>query len=340
MCLYPRLIHNRKYRANKKNGGEIPPLNDPRVAWVPVGCQVCIECRTKKSREWQVRLHEDIKKHKNGKFITLTYNTESLKKIITEDEESYQKCTDKQKKGKWKRLSKMKGYELDNQIATRSMRLFLERWRKKYKRSLRHWMVTELGDGHTEHMHMHGIVWTDNIDDIENIWQYGNVWTGNTRLGKKVNYVNGATVNYIVKYITKMDEKHWAYQNVILCSPGIGDHYTKTFNATKNKYNEMGTTEYYRGDQGQRIGLPIYWRNKIYTEEEREKLWIEKLDNGDRWVCGEMVKATDTETYNNLVEYHRGRTMALGYKSPGWIWNRKDYEQARRAMMQSTRLGI
>lgn len=340
MCLYPRLIYNRKYKANKKNGGNAPYMKDPRVAWVPIGCQVCIECRQKKSREWAIRLMEDIKKYKNGKFITLTYSTEAIKQLIQEDEESYQQCTDKTKKSKWKRLTQLEGYELDNQLATRSMRLFLERWRKKYKKSLRHWMVTELGDGHTEHMHMHGIVWTDEPEEIENIWKYGTVWTGRVKLGKKINYVNGATVNYIVKYITKMDERHMAYQNIILCSPGIGNNYTETYNSTKNKYNGLDTNEYYRRETGAKTGLPIYWRNKIYSEEEREDLWLQKLDNGTRWVCGEKIEGGDMETYQSLVEYHRRRTMALGYKSPHFIWNRKQYEEAHRRMVHSKRLGV
>ena len=37
------------------------------------------------------------------------------------------------------------GYEKDNNIATLSVRRFLERWRKEFKRSVRHWLITELG---------------------------------------------------------------------------------------------------------------------------------------------------------------------------------------------------
>ena len=48
MCLYPRLLNNPKYRANKKNGGEIPQLKDKRTLLVPVGCGNCIECRKQK----------------------------------------------------------------------------------------------------------------------------------------------------------------------------------------------------------------------------------------------------------------------------------------------------
>ena len=38
MCLFPKLIKNKKYIANKKNGGNIPPFFDERVFHVSVAC--------------------------------------------------------------------------------------------------------------------------------------------------------------------------------------------------------------------------------------------------------------------------------------------------------------
>ena len=75
------LIKNRKYVANKKNGGLIPPIPDERVKWVAIGCQQCIECRKQKAREWQIRLQEDLKHNTNAKFITLTFSNESILKL-------------------------------------------------------------------------------------------------------------------------------------------------------------------------------------------------------------------------------------------------------------------
>jgi hypothetical protein len=82
MCLYPRLIKNRKYIANKKNGGIVPPFSDNRVLMVPVGCGKCIECKRKKSREWQVRLAEELKHNKTkAYFVTMTFSNENYKII-------------------------------------------------------------------------------------------------------------------------------------------------------------------------------------------------------------------------------------------------------------------
>ena len=34
MCLYPKLIKNKKYMSNKKNGGVIPAVSDERTLFV------------------------------------------------------------------------------------------------------------------------------------------------------------------------------------------------------------------------------------------------------------------------------------------------------------------
>lgn len=314
MCLYPKLIKNKKYVKNKKNGGVIPPVNDERVLWVPVGCQRCIECRKQKARGWQVRMLEDIKTNRNGVFITLTLSNESIKKIVEQCE-----------------LQNIEGYELDNEIATRATRMFLERWRKKHKKSLRHWLVTELGHDGTENIHLHGIIWTDEKwENIEKTWGYGFIWKGQ--------YVNEKTVNYIVKYIHKVDEKHKEYNSKILTSAGIGSNYTNTKDAKINSYKGEETIETYRTRQGFKVAMPTYWRNKTYSEEEREKLWLIKLDKNERWVCGEKVKADDTEQYYKLLEWHRRRNKVLGYGDDKKRWDREVYENERRKIMMARRI--
>ena len=84
MCLYPRLITNRKYIPNKKNGGVVPEMKDPRVATVPVGCGRCIECMKQKGREWSIRLQEEIRTDNTGTGLALP--TYYRNKIYTEEE--------------------------------------------------------------------------------------------------------------------------------------------------------------------------------------------------------------------------------------------------------------
>ena len=334
MCLYPTLIKNPKYKANKKNGGVIPPLLDERVKYVPIGCQQCIECRKQKARGWQVRLLEDLKAHRNGKFITLTFSDESILKLkehidrkMVVDNDGV--LTDEP----------LEGYELDNEIAVLGVRLFLERWRKKYKRSLRHWLVTEIGHNGTNNIHLHGIVWCDDVKEVERIWGYGFVWKGENKNGQIINYVNEKTVNYIVKYIHKVDVKHKHYRSLVLTSPGIGGNYTKGIDYKQNKYKGADTDTTYRTRQGFKIAMPNYWRNKIYSEQQREQLWLFLLDKQERWVCGERVDISQGDReYYNLLEYYRERNTRLGYGTGERDWKRYEYEKQQRLLKQKERI--
>lgn len=305
MCLYPKLIYNKKYVPNKKNGGKVPPVSDKRVLYVPVGCGRCIECKKQKKREWQVRMLEDIKSNKNGIFVTLTFSNESLLKLDNEIEKG------------------ITAYDRDNEIATLAIRRFCERWRKKYKKSIRHWLVTELGHVNTERIHLHGIIWTNESREvISEKWNYGHIWYGD--------YVNEKTVNYIIKYINKQDENHKNYNSKILCSAGIGKNYIKREDSKKNKYNSKDTKEYYRTSNGHKVNLPIYYRNKIYDEEEREKLWLQKLDKQERFVCGEKVDISKGEDeYDKLVKYYRELNKRLGYGSDELSYDEKQYKYIR-----------
>lgn len=336
MCLYPKLIFNPKYKANKKNGGQVPAVSDTRVLYVPIKCNKCIECRKQISREWQARLLEDIRHNTNGKFITLTFSNESIREICEMEKTFSDKETGRKFKAK---IGECEGYERDNQIATIAVRRFLERWRKKYKKSLRHWLITEIGHNGTENIHLHGIVWTNELEEVEKIWRYGYVWKGKEQNGKITNYVNERTVGYITKYVTKVDEKHTTYQSIILTSAGIGKGYTDRTDASNNKFKGENTKEYYRTRTGHKIGLPIYWKNKIYTEQEREQLWIQKLNKLERWVCGERVSIKHGEQdYEKLVEYYRKISTRLGYQSGIANYDKEQYEKQRRAIMQETRL--
>ena len=312
MCLYPRLIRNRKYTETKKNGGNIPPIQDKRVLMVPVGCGKCIECKKQKARNWQVRLQEDIRVNKNAKFVTYTFSEHELQKLDNE-------------------IKKLSGYDRDNEICRLAVRRYTERWRKKYGKTLRHWLVTELGHANTERVHMHGIVWTDKVKDIGDIWKYGKIWIGE--------YVNAKTINYIVKYVNKVDASHKTYNSKIFTSQGIGKEYVNRQDSKRNKYKKEKTIETYKTREGVELALPVYYRNKIYNEDERERLWLEKLDKEERYVCGVKVDISKGEDeYYKLLEMMRQKNKRLGYGDDAKNWELKKYENERRNLKKLERL--
>ena len=75
---------------------------------------------------------EDIKDNPKCTFVTLTFSNEKLTTLNNEIPNEIQ------------------GYARDNALATLAVRRFLERWRKKNKKSIRHWLVTELGHKGTD----------------------------------------------------------------------------------------------------------------------------------------------------------------------------------------------
>ena len=82
-------------------------------------------------RDW-----ETVRQTPNAYFLTLTI-----------DDKSY------------KQISKKYKLKDDNDIATKAIRLCLERVRKLTGKSVKHWFITELGHEKTERLHLHGIVW-------------------------------------------------------------------------------------------------------------------------------------------------------------------------------------
>jgi hypothetical protein len=339
MCLYPKIILNKKYVENKKNGGVIPPCYDERVKYVPIGCGKCMECKKQKARNWQVRLHEELRENnENSYFVTWSFDNKNLNKLEKEVQKKHREVIKNLKKnGIYKESKKrnkdayLKGYDLDNEVCRLAVRRYCERWRKKYKKTIRHWIVTEIGGKNTERVHMHGIVWCQEKEDIEKIWQYGKVYIGD--------YVNEKTINYIVKYINKVDENHKEYNSKIFTSQGIGANYLKRLDSKRNEYKGDKTDERYTTRNGIKLGLPIYYRNKLYNEEEREILWIKKLDKEERWVLGEKIDISNgDEDYRNMLEIARIKNKRLGYGDDEDNWDLKKYEQERRNLKRIERL--
>ena len=124
MCLYTKYITNKKYQPNRKNNFNAPICEDRRLLLVPAKCGKCIECRKARKREWIIRLNEEIRNNpKKATFWTLTISNEDYEKL--------------------KNDSKKKDRDSICKLAVKRM---LERIRKKTKKSIRYWFITELGE--------------------------------------------------------------------------------------------------------------------------------------------------------------------------------------------------
>lgn len=306
MCLYPRKMTNRKYTPTIKNGGCVPTMADERTAEIMIPCGNCIECREQKSREWIVRLTEELKSHKHAYFLTLTFNEHYLKETIEKA-----------------------GIDAPNIVSAYALRRCLERWRKTHKKSLKHWFVVELGHEGTERVHMHGLIFNNEPLEFQKIndsiyyrwkyWKYGHVYVGD--------YCTNRTINYITKYITKIDNDHKGFIGQILCSAGMGKRFLERPIANSYKYNGQDTKLHYTLPNGAKINLPTYYKNHLYNEEEREKIWIDSMDKGQIYVRGMQFDENriDNPTIGNVCDKQREINAFLKYGDDSPEWRKKPY---------------
>lgn len=315
MCLYPIFIRNPKYLPNKKNGGRPPRMKDFRTSHVPVGCGVCKECRKQRANSWRVRMTRELEGNMHqAKFVTFTFNEESYKELA-------------------RRCGKDDTGRQDNDIARLAVKLFRERWRKKYKKSIRHWFVTELGHQGTERLHLHGIIFTDQkAKEINEKWGYGF-----TVIDERP--VTNRTINYIVKYVQKNDVDHPNYTQIVLTSPGIGNkEFEKSTQAAWAAYKGEETRDSYRLPCGRITALPHYLRNKIYSERQREELWIFKMNQPYRWVAGVKVWEWESRDIYELLRQAQADNEKLKFAKPkrkeSFISKKLENEKMKKTFLQ------
>jgi len=283
-----------------------------------------MDCKKKKASEYNTRLTEHIRTHTNGKFVTLTFNPDEFKKL-----------------SEIQTVQRLDGYERENEICKIAEQRFSDRWKKEYKIRPHRWLITELGKGKTEHIHMHGIIWTnEKPEDISRIWKYGSITIGKRTFinGKSINnytlgYVNGETIGYIMKYITKMDFDHKEYKARIFLSPGIGREYINSPNGKSKKYIKDNTDTTYMHRDGTKTQLGRYLMDKIFTDDEKELIQIDNLNKNKRYI-GKLEIDISTQkgldTYEKIRNNRRVLNNRLGYGNNTPNYERRILERDKR----------
>lgn len=291
MCYFPIKILNKRFIPTRKNGYNPPECPDERLRYITAECGHCFECRKKKRNMWRIRMKEQKKDTPTGVFFTGTIKPERYKKI----------------KNKY-------NIKNDNDIATKAVRLFLERIRKETGKSIKHWIVTEKGHTNTRRIHIHGLFF-----DTIGIGKY------NLERLLKRNWIDGYSyngystsekcINYISKYMTKKDEVNPEFIGKVLASPGLGAGYTER-NKRYHTFHGENTHEEYINYNGVAETLPRYYKEKLWTEEQRQELWIIKENKGIKWIGKQKFNTLSEEGrqwYENVLEEHN-KTGAATHK--------------------------
>ena len=76
-------------------------------------------------------------------------------------------------------------------------------------------------------------------------------------------------------------------------------------NQLKHKWNKEKTIITYKARNGQDLPLPRYYKTQLYTEDQRQLLWLYAEDKGVKWVKGLEVKGANgvnKDYYETLVK--------------------------------------
>lgn len=256
-------------------------LDDSRV-WVP--CGKCFYCRKQRASQWRTRLIHELTYGKHSKcwFLTLTFDEPNLEK-----------------------------YKNNVNVPVRR---FLERYRKRYKTSLRHWFVTELGET-TARLHLHGVIFSPppgfTPELLDSLWSYGFTYVGQ--------YVTPRTMSYIVKYMLKPHPLLPWYTSKVFCSPGIGRAYctssfARTFHRPTDNYDKWNM--FIRNPTGF-SSLPRYYRDKIFTPVDlRLSKLSHRLNSSDNKYTIDGLTFRNIEDYEAFLAYRNTMLTRLGLQTP------------------------
>lgn len=160
------------------------------------------------------------------------------------------------KKQKWKFI----GGDLTN---------FFKKLRKENTEPIKYYAVGEYG-GETYRPHYHIILFNASIQSVINAWQdekgqpLGDVHFGT---------VEGASIGYVLKYISKvktipMHENDDRVPEFCRMSKGLGAQYINDRTIKWHKEN-LEERQYLPGLENTKYSMPRYYRDRIYTEQEK-----------------------------------------------------------------------
>lgn len=276
-CLTPISIYN------PKAGG-----------YMEAPCSRCWNCLTRRADAWAFRIMQERKRATSAHFITLTYDTEH----VPINQETMTFTLDKKAiPGYMKRLRKLhtQAYKHINK----------NKWKIQ---PLKYYAVGEYGENF-ERPHYHIILFNAIKELIPLSWSINGKMLGLVDIGKKGVTAGGA--RYLCQYmLTGLDQNFDNRQKPFsLMSKGLGNNYiteaikkwhlqTTGKSVINNKGEIIKTRDrYYAIQDGYKIALPRYYRDKIFPKIYREI----DLPN----IVGELTEKEDILARKDITAYVR-----------------------------------
>jgi len=210
-----------------------------RVYWLP--CSKCVNCNINRQNSWVFRLQQETKQSKTAYFVTLTYNDENIPKTVSKDTG-----------------------EIINTLRYSDVQKYIKRLRKAQKGSkIKHYTVGEYGEN-TKRPHYHQIIFNAEAEKINSSWGHGHTLSGT---------VTTSSIRYVTKYMGKRinNTPEGAEKPKNVMSNGLGKNYLTP--EVINHHKEY-LINYIVIEGGKKIGLPQYYKDKLFDDTEKMKLRI------------------------------------------------------------------
>lgn len=203
-----------------------------------VPCGKCHECLSARSKAWVFRLSQELRRHTEATFATLTYSDENLPRDQT-------------------------GYPT---LDKKALQLFFKRLRKSKSGSnasgIRYYACGEYG-GNTQRPHYHAIIFGATQNQVNSAWPFGGVYHGT---------VTDASITYVTKYLLKTSTQPptaEAEHCFSLMSRGLGANYLTETNVS---YHEKSSATFVYRAGGWKQPLPRYLKDRIFSPENQKAL--------------------------------------------------------------------
>lgn len=218
-----------------------------------VPCGQCAACRLNKAREWSIRIMNEMNYYDASCFLTLTYEDSNLPE--------------------------------NRSLVKKDLQNFLKRFRNEFSYPIRYYASGEYGE-ETHRPHYHLIVFGVSCDNPV----FKNRKFSRSKKGKVgyechldswpqgLAYVGDVTYDsacYVAKYTMKKVKGKKAYEayeakgiqpefSLMSLKPGIGARYLR------DNHNRLKMRKYVIGKNGCKVGLPRYYRDKLFSPIEKD----------------------------------------------------------------------
>jgi hypothetical protein len=262
-----------------------------RGEYMPLPCGKCPPCKKRRTSGWSYRLVKEGERSNSALFLTLTYDTEYVP--ITKN-----------------------GYMT---LDLKDLQKFFKRLRKLSNEKIKYYAVGEYGSTKAR-PHYHVIIFNANKEHIERAWALNNKCIGTHHIGD----VSSASIGYTLKYMCKEskipihinDDRKKEFS---VMSKGLGKNYLTKQMINWHK-NDLLNRMYIPIEDGKKIAMPRYFKDKIYTEMEKDKI------NEHMVKIGETEDEKMLQFYGSLYEQERIK-MEQGLKAFKKMHKESEFER-------------